>query len=76
MLGLRESVDELAEAIRRLVGERQILRARGAGPDALEVNRIAIVRHQHELSRALIARYRPEGALRAAGESVSPGSTR
>jgi hypothetical protein len=42
--------------VRRLVAERQELHARAAGRDELESNRLELVRRQHELARALIAR--------------------
>jgi len=42
-----------------LVDERQQLRRNGAPVEELERNRLAIVRCQWELSRALIERYLP-----------------
>jgi hypothetical protein len=45
-----------------LVRERQAIRADGGTDDALEQNRLAIVRCQWELSRALIERYLPAPA--------------
>ena len=50
------SVDCIQQAVRRLVAERQELHARAAGRDELESNRLELVRRQHELARALIAR--------------------
>jgi hypothetical protein len=50
------SVDCIQQAVRRLVTERQELHARAAGRDELESNRLELVRRQHELARALIAR--------------------
>jgi hypothetical protein len=52
-------VESLSDRIQRLVGERQALRAAAADPEALEENRRAICRLQHELSLALIARHQP-----------------
>ena len=51
------SVETLGLRIRALVVERQALRERGAGRRALERNRVELVRHQRELSRALIDRH-------------------
>ncbi len=51
------SVEVLMENVSRLVGERQSLRATGAGRTTLERNRAAIARLQWQLSHALIARY-------------------
>ena len=51
------SVEELAGRIKRLVGERQSLRAADAPRELLESNRREICRLQHELSLALIAKH-------------------
>ena len=53
---------ELGAAVRR----RQELRERGAGPLALEANRLAIVRLQQELNHAAIASHAPSAPERAA----------
>jgi len=55
----KTSVESLQERIGELVAERQALRARGGTTTALERNRCRIAKLQWELSRALIARYRP-----------------
>jgi hypothetical protein len=47
--------EQLTDALRRLVAERQALRDRGASRDELERDRLEIVRRQQELSRAMIA---------------------
>jgi hypothetical protein len=52
-----ESVESLQSMLEALVRQRQQLRSVGAGPRELEQNREAIVRSQHELGVALIARY-------------------
>jgi hypothetical protein len=52
-------VDGLTARIERLVEERQSLRSAAAAREVLEVNRREICRLQHELSRALVAQYRP-----------------
>jgi hypothetical protein len=51
------SVESLQGALRELVAERQALRERHAGRDALESNRIEVGRRQRDLSRALIERH-------------------
>jgi hypothetical protein len=51
-------VETLQDVLRRLLREREELRARGADRATLECNRQAIVKTQWDLSRALIARYR------------------
>jgi hypothetical protein len=53
------TVESLSEEIRGLVYERQTLRTVGAGADALERNRVELVRAQQELVRALIRRHLP-----------------
>lgn len=50
-------VEELNARLDRLTADRQRLRLAGAGPSALERNRIEIARTQWELSYALIERY-------------------
>jgi hypothetical protein len=62
----RASADELAAQIAELVGERQELRARGAGEAALERNRMQIARAQWELAHALIDLHMPQPAKTAA----------
>jgi hypothetical protein len=52
--------------IAELVGERQELRARGAGEAALERNRMQIARAQWELAHALIDLHMPQPAKTAA----------
>jgi predicted DsbA family dithiol-disulfide isomerase len=54
----RASSDELERELARLVIRRQSLRSCGASDAALERNRRKIVRLQHELAHALIARHR------------------
>jgi hypothetical protein len=53
------SVEDLLVRLDALSGERQRLRARGAGRRTLERNRRRIVRAQWELSHALITKYLP-----------------
>ena len=55
-------VDRLVAVIRQLVDERQRLRAEGADGERLERNRLELVHRQHELSLALIERFRPTPA--------------
>jgi len=57
-----ERVETLHERIRQLVHERQALREREAQGHEMERNRVEIARLQQNLSRALIARYRPATA--------------
>ena len=59
------SVEGLQEELRILVAERQALRERDAGQDALESNRLELAQRQRQLSRALIDRHRRD-ARRAA----------
>jgi hypothetical protein len=50
-------VDCLQDALRALVVERQALRERNAGREALESNRVEVAHRQQQLSHALIDRY-------------------
>lgn len=52
-----DEADAVQRRLARLLHERERLRAHGAEPLALEVNRREIAARQHELSRALITRY-------------------
>jgi hypothetical protein len=51
------SVECLQEELRALVLTRQALRARDAGRDELESNRLEVGRRQRQLSHALIDRH-------------------
>jgi hypothetical protein len=51
------SVEWQQRALEMLVAERQALRERNAGREALESNRLEVARRQRELSHALIHRY-------------------
>ena len=51
------AIRALEEAIRALIIERQAMRARGAGRDELDANRVDLARRQHQLSYALIGRH-------------------
>jgi hypothetical protein len=51
------TVESLSEEIRGLVFERQTLRSVGAPREALEDNRVELVRAQQALVHALIRRY-------------------
>ncbi len=53
------AVEDLQDSLNGLLREREELRSAGAERADLEQNRLAIVRAQWDLSRALIARYRP-----------------
>jgi hypothetical protein len=53
------NVEALAEEVRGLVYERQTMRSVGARPEALERNRVELVRIQQELVHALIRRHLP-----------------
>lgn len=53
------AVEDLQRSLNELLREREELRAAAADRADLERNRLAIVRAQWDLSRALIARYRP-----------------
>jgi hypothetical protein len=55
-------VESLEVEVRRLVGQRQRLRAVGASAVELERNRASIVRTQLQLARALIRRHLPSAA--------------
>lgn len=56
------TVETLTAEISRIVAERQDLRARAAGLDALEENRRRLAAAQNELSQLLIARHLPRSA--------------
>jgi hypothetical protein len=58
----RHTVEALEDRISHAVGERQVLRTRGANEATLERNRLKIARWQWELSHALIDRYLPQPA--------------
>ena len=62
----RPTVEDLLKQISALTAERQKLREDGATTARLERNRIKLVRAQWELSHALIERYLPHVAFRAA----------
>ncbi len=51
------SVEELQQAIRTLVSERQALRDVGAGRDELEQNRLRLIRLQSRLTKELLERH-------------------
>jgi hypothetical protein len=55
----KASVESLLERIGELVAERQALRSRGGSAVVLVRNRRRIAKAQWDLSRALLARYRP-----------------
>ena len=56
------SVEALLQQLEQLTRQRQDLRVDRAGEGDLELNRLAIVQAQWELSRALIRRYLPAAA--------------
>jgi hypothetical protein len=56
------SVEALLQQLEQLTRERQDLRLDRAGAGDLELNRLAIVQAQWELSRALIRRFLPAAA--------------
>ncbi len=56
------NIEKLQDRIGRLVADRQALREQTAAEQTLERNRREIADSQHELSRALIARYVPHPA--------------
>jgi hypothetical protein len=62
----RPTVEDLLGQIGALTAERQKLREAGVDPTRLERNRIKLARAQWELSHALIERYLPADAFRAA----------
>lgn len=62
----RRSVETIADLLERLTRERQELRDHDADADTLELNRLAIVRAQWELSEALIERHLPTAERPAA----------
>jgi hypothetical protein len=62
----RVGPDELTARIAELVGERQELRARGAGEAALERNRMQIARAHWELAHVLIDLHLPQPEKSAA----------
>jgi hypothetical protein len=55
-----DTVETLSRQIEQLVVERQELRAAGAEADVLEANRRRLGNAQAQLSKLLIARYRPQ----------------
>jgi len=64
--GRQLDLESLSQLHTTLVDERQQLRRSGAPSEELERNRLAIVRCQWELSRALIERYLPPAAAPSA----------
>ena len=52
-----ETVESLGEAISKLTAERQLLRARGAIAEDLELNRLDLIDLHRRLARALIERH-------------------
>ena len=62
----RVSVEALVVRIAELVAERQELRLTGAGPGAIERNRLELARAQWELAHALIDRHLPETPAKTA----------
>jgi hypothetical protein len=62
----RASVESLSVRIAALVVERQELRRGGAGPAAIERNRLQLARAQWELAHALIERNLPADAAASA----------
>jgi hypothetical protein len=60
------TVEALNETHSALVGERQQLRAASADAEALERNRLEIVRCQWQLAQALLARHLPRRSTRSA----------
>jgi hypothetical protein len=59
-------IQQLNDTLRRLVAKRQVLRGNGASSAELERNRLEIVRHQQELSYALIESHLPGTLAQAA----------
>jgi len=64
--GRQLDLESLTQLHTTLVDERQQLRRNAAPAEELERNRLAIVRCQWELSRALIERYLPPAAAPSA----------
>jgi len=64
--GRQLDLESISQLHTTLVDERQQLRRNGAPAEELERNRLAIVRCQWELSRALIERYLPPAAAPSA----------
>jgi hypothetical protein len=55
----RPTIESQAAEIERIVAERQLLRARGAGAEELERNRQELVDGQALMSRLLLDHYLP-----------------
>jgi hypothetical protein len=66
MIAAHDTVDRLNAQLGARITERQSLRAAGADGETLERNRLEICTLQHQIARALIARYLPATAAEAA----------